>query len=429
MSALKELVRLQFQTGEPNGFILSQTPLGSETNKIAGLEDFRLDVNAVLDQDQLDGAKNFWLDVLDDTADLTITRGMALGAGGQPFPIAGSLNAQIASPEIDPFNSIQFRPNLNVRCQVYFQNVWRNLFTGRLREINSQYDVDGNVIVDFEATDAIDDLNQVVLDNFSVPAENTGQRISRVLQEGGLESLYVPETSYHNFDLIDEELNQNALDACLDAVTHEMGAFFVTKENNIQFLNYGDVNYPMVQNPVFTNQTPSSSNQISMTGIGMSSGKELFFNKAIGTTAYDENIYVKQGSISIERYGLQVYENRALKFDLNLSNDANGDPIPQLGAGQTKVFAWLDKFLARWADTPEEITYVGTRRFPKSISVINRTDNLQYPIVAEVGDQVSVNFQTPYVDLQQDSMILGIRHSINPDRWISEFELVPVPNN
>jgi hypothetical protein len=185
----------------------------------------------------------------------------------------------------------------------------------------------------------------------------------------------------------------------------------------------------MIQNPVFTNQTPSASNEISMTGINMSSGKELFFNKAIGTTAYDENIYVKQGSISIERYGLQVYENRALKFDLGLSNDENGDPIPQLGAGENLVFDWLDKFLARWADTPEEITYVGTRRFPKSISVINRTDNLQYPIVAEVGDQVSVNFQTPYVDLEQDSMILGIRHSINPDRWISEFELVPVPNN
>ncbi len=164
MTALKNAVRLQFQIGEPNGFILSQTPLGSTKNKIAGLEDFRLDYNATLDADQLDGAKNYWLNVLNDTATLTIQRGMAIGAGGQPFPVAGSLTAQIASPEIDPFNSIQFRPNINVRCQVYFQNKWQNLFTGRLREINSQYDVDGNVLVDFEATDAIDDLNQIILD-------------------------------------------------------------------------------------------------------------------------------------------------------------------------------------------------------------------------------------------------------------------------
>lgn len=177
MTALKELVRLQFQTGEPNGFILTQTPLGSTTKKIAGLEDFRLDQNAVLDADQLDGAKNFWLNVLDDTAEVTISRGMALGAGGQPFPVAGQLMASIASPEIDPFNSIQFRPNLKVRCQVYMDNAWKNLFTGRLREINSSYDVDGNVLVEFEATDAIDDLNQVVLDNFQVPAENTGKEL------------------------------------------------------------------------------------------------------------------------------------------------------------------------------------------------------------------------------------------------------------
>ena len=74
MTALKNTVRLQFQIGEPNGFILSQTPLGSPKNKIAGLEDFRLDQNAVLDADQLDGAKNYWLNVLDDTASITITR-------------------------------------------------------------------------------------------------------------------------------------------------------------------------------------------------------------------------------------------------------------------------------------------------------------------------------------------------------------------
>ena len=85
MTKLKKLVRLQFQTGEPNGFILSQTPLGSTVNKIAGLEDFRLDFNAVLDSDQLDGAKNYWLNVLDDTAEISIDRGMAMGAGGQPL--------------------------------------------------------------------------------------------------------------------------------------------------------------------------------------------------------------------------------------------------------------------------------------------------------------------------------------------------------
>ena len=429
MTALKELVRLQFQTGEPNGFILTQTPLGSTTKKIAGLEDFRLDQNAVLDADQLDGAKNFWLNVLDDTAEVTISRGMALGAGGQPFPVAGQLMASIASPEIDPFNSIQFRPNLRVRCQVYMNNAWKNLFTGRLREINSSYDVDGNVLVEFEASDAIDDLNQVVLDNFEVPAENTGERIKRILTEGNFNTSLIPETTYHNFEMIDEELNQNALDAALDAVAHEMGLLFVTNGNKFQFLKYGEVNTPVVTSPIFTNEVIDEDNKVSMTGINMSSGKELFFNKCIGTTAYDANIYIKQGSISIERYGLQVYENRNLKFDLGLSNDGEGNPIPVIGSGQTKVFAWLDKFLARWADTPQEITYVGTRRFPKSVDVINRVEDLKYPVVAEIGDQVNVNFQTPFVNLDQDSIILGIRHNLNPNRWITTFDLVPVPNN
>ena len=429
MTALKNAVRLQFQIGEPNGFILSQTPLGSTKNKIAGLEDFRLDYNAKLDADQLDGAKNYWLNVLNDTATLTIQRGMAIGAGGQPFPVAGSLTAQIASPEIDPFNSIQFRPNINVRCQVYFQNKWQNLFTGRLREINSQYDVDGNVLVDFEATDAIDDLNQIILDKFEVPAETTGERIYRVLREGGFNRSLVPESSHHAFELQSEEINQNALDACLDAVTHEMGSMFVTRDNKIQFLKYGETNEPQLSNPIFTNTVIDSNHQVSMTGVQMSSGKELFFNKCIATTANDENIYVKQGTISIQRYGLQVYENRTLKFDLGLPLDENGEPIPQIGAGQSKVFSWLDKFLSRWADTPQEITYVGTRRYPRTVDVINRTDDFRYPIVAEIGDEVEVDFHTPYVNLNQKSMILGIRHSLNPTQWLSSFDLVPVPNS
>lgn len=429
MTALKEIVRLQFQTGEPNGFILSQTPLGHPTKGVAGLEDFRLNENAVLDADQLDGAKFYWLNVLNDTAEIAVARGMAIGGGGQPYPFAGSLTCEIASPEIDPFNSIQFRPNLKVRLQVYFQNKWNNLFTGRLREINSTYDVDGNVLVNFEATDAIDELNQIILDEFTVPAEKTGERIHRILEEGNIDNSLVPETSYHDFEMIGEKLNQNALEATLDAVTHEMGSLFVTKKNQFQFLEYGQTNEPEMQTPIFTNTDIDTPEKISMTGIEMSSGKELFFNKCIGTTAYDPNVYIKQGTISIQRYGLQVYENRGLKFDCGFALDENNNPIPDIGAGQTQVFSWLDRFLARWADTPLEITYVGTRRFPKTVSVINRVDDLNYPVVAEIGDQVTVNFQTPYVDVEQESMVLGIRHSLNPDRWVSEFDLVPVPNN
>jgi hypothetical protein len=56
-------------------------------------------------------------------------------------------------------------------------------------------------------------------------------------------------------------------------------------------------------------------------------------------------------------------------------------------------------------------------------------DSLKYPILAEVGDEVEVNFQTPFVDLNQKSMILGIRHSLNPTQWVSSFDLVPVPNS
>jgi hypothetical protein len=76
-----------------------------------------------------------------------------------------------------------------------------------------------------------------------------------------------------------------------------------------------------------------------------------------------------------------------------------------------------------------EITYTGTRRYPKSVSVINRADDLRYPIVAEIGDAVTVKFLTDYVDIEQESMVLGISHDIDVDRWVSTIDLVPIPNN
>ena len=60
---LSSSIRLQLQIGEPQGFILSQTTMGSVTAGVAGLEDIRLDINAVLDEDQLDGSKYYWLNV------------------------------------------------------------------------------------------------------------------------------------------------------------------------------------------------------------------------------------------------------------------------------------------------------------------------------------------------------------------------------
>lgn len=426
---LIDVCRLQFQTGEPQGFILSQTPLTTGTPALAGLEDFRLNENAVLDEDQLDGAKFYWLDVLDDTAEISINRGMSIGTGGQNYPIAGTLFCTIQSPTIDPFNSIQFRPNLKVRFQVFWEGDWRTIYRGRLRDINSSYDVDGNVLVTFEATDVIDDLNQGILDEFSVPAQKTGERIYSIIGEVGLNRDLIPQTSAHTYEMAAEDISQNALEACLDAVTHEMGSLFVTRQNKLQYMNYGQTRTSEVEDPIFTNKAIDADNKITMTGIEMSSGKELFYNKVIGVTENDPNIYVKQATVSIQRYGLNVYENRALKFDVAVDIDENGNPIPEAGIGQTLVFEWLDKFLSRWADTPAEITYKGHRRFPKAVTTINRVNDLRYPMVAEVGDKVTIQFETNYVNVEQDSMILSISHNINPDRWLSRFELLPVPNN
>jgi len=50
-------------------------------------------------------------------------------------------------------------------------------------------------------------------------------------------------------------------------------------------------------------------------------------------------------------------------------------------------------------------------------------------VIAEIGDKVTIDFETDYVDVNQESMVMAITHDLNPDRWLSTFDLIPVPNN
>ena len=115
---LNEICRLQIQTSEPDGFVLSQSELNDNAVNISGLENFRLNVNAVLDQDQIEGSAYFYTDVLGDSSSINISRGMILDASATPYAVAGSVTALVRNEEFDPFHNIQFKVGANTRFQV-----------------------------------------------------------------------------------------------------------------------------------------------------------------------------------------------------------------------------------------------------------------------------------------------------------------------
>lgn len=417
---LSEVCRLEIQTGEPNSFILSHSKLNNATNKLAGLEDFRLDVNSVLDEDQFDGASFYYQNVLDDAASVTIRRGMTLGTGATPYAVAGSINAVVRSKVFDPFYTPQYKTGAKTRFTVNYNGIdYVSIFEGRLRNINSEYDVDGGTLVEFEATDAIDDLAKVQLNAVSFPKENTGERMQAIMDEAGYETDLIPDSSGHSYELAAETITNTALEACEIVNDHELGALLVTKDNKVQFLTYGQTNTPEVANPIFTNKTIDSINKISMTDVGMSSGKELFFNKVIAKTENDATIYEDTATVSVQRHGEVPFR----KTDLNF-HTAGG-----AGSGSTAVNEYMDRFLERWSDIPNDIQYTDPRRYARRAYCINRTTDFRYPVIAEIGDKVTIDFETDYVDVNQESMVMAITHDLNPDRWLSTFDLIPVPNN
>jgi hypothetical protein len=227
---LSEVCRLEIQTGEPDSFILSHSEFDDATIGLAGLEDFILDVNSVLDEDQFDGGSFFFQNVLNDAAQVSINRGMILGTGATPYAVAGSVNAVVRSKVFDPFYTPQYKTGAKCRFTVNFNGVdYVSIFEGRLRSINSEYDVDGGTLVQFEATDAIDDLGKVQLNAVSFPQENTGERMQAIMVEAGYATDLIPNSSGHSYDLAAETITNNALEACEIVNDHELGALLVTK--------------------------------------------------------------------------------------------------------------------------------------------------------------------------------------------------------
>ena len=416
---LSEVCRLQIQTGEPDSFVLDQTELNDGDFGIAGLEDFRLNVNAVLDEDQLDGGSFFFTNVLDDASSVSISRGMVIANGATPYAIAGSVSALVRNNEYDPFVTKQFKTGRTTRFQVLYDDEWHNVFQGKLRSVTSDYDVDGRTFVRFEATDLIDDLAQTQLKAVSFPAQNTGERMQALMQGQGYDIEFIDDTSAHSYDLAAQTITNNLLEECENINYQELGAFYINKNNQMVFLNYGQTSTPEIVNPIFTNNAINSANKVGMTDLEMSTGKELFFNKIVAKTDNDPDTYELTAATSKARHGEVAFFNSSL----NLATAGGA------GSGQTVVTEYMNRFLERWSDIPEKIDYTDPRRYAKTVFTINRPNDLRYPVLAEIGDAVKVDFDTDLINFNQDSMVLSIDHDIDPDRWLTKINLIPVPNN
>ena len=416
---LSEVCRLQIQTGEPDSFVLDQTELNDGDFGIAGLEDFRLNVNAVLDEDQLDGGSFFFTNVLDDASSVSISRGMVIANGATPYAIAGSVSALVRNNEYDPFVTKQFKTGRTTRFQVLYDDEWHNVFQGKLRSVTSDYDVDGRTFVRFEATDLIDDLAQTQLKAVSFPAQNTGERMQALMQGQGYDIEFIDDTSAHSYDLAAQTITNNLLEECENVNYQELGAFYINKDNQMVFLNYGQTSTPEIANPIFTNNAINSANKVGMTDLEMSTGKELFFNKIVAKTDNDPDTYELTAATSKARHGEVAFFNSSL----NLATAGGA------GSGQTVVTEYMNRFLERWSDIPEKIDYTDPRRYAKTVFTINRPNDLRYPVLAEIGDAVKVDFDTDLINFNQDSMVLSIDHDIDPDRWLTKINLIPVPNN
>jgi hypothetical protein len=98
---------------------------------------------------------------------------------------------------------------------------------------------------------------------------------------------------------------------------------------------------------------------------------------------------------------IELYGEFALDADLNTTDE------DELTAWALSVFNQTQKQLVKSVETP----------------AINRLGNLTHAAVFLPGETVSVNYQTPQLNINQGYTITKVSHNINVNQWFTTLEL------
>ena len=124
-----------------------------------------------------------WVDVLCDSSEVTITRGLNLNQNVFARAEAAEMVAVVHGPTVDPVANIRLAPNAKFRGRVLVDETWETLFIGRLRSMVSTYSKDAPTSVTISGFDLVDYLNNIQgIDDTSRTFAN---RLSTLATAGG----------------------------------------------------------------------------------------------------------------------------------------------------------------------------------------------------------------------------------------------------
>lgn len=389
---LTDTLRLQIKSSADGMFTLGSSALGEAS----------LASNSDLDQ----GDAYQWVNVIDGTREMRLVRGVNSFAGVEALPIAsaGSLRVSTTNRLLDPYNSPYMKPKKQMRLVTADGDL---IFKGKVDNISVDYRSDkSDPIISFDIVDPIGDLQQASTKlNAGSVNKTWNQRITEIFANSKKDStpreIVGGGTIKHDYwgD------NRTVWEALVLAQTTESGFIYFDRDGEMQaygkgafvpntepWMEFSNVNFDKMgyKDIIVDANSDSIINEIQVSNAELQNGEPAF--EVLGP--YRRNV-------SINTYGAHVYNANTNFYRPSGSN--------------TVVESWANNILNKNA-TPQilikEITWDGKK-------------DVYSAALSDIGDTISVEYETEFLQINENLTIVGIQHEItaDSDKWRVTYTL------
>lgn len=391
---------------EGNLFILGISLLGGD-DVLAGANQFIIGVSLLNGTDVLAGDDPIaftWQSFEASTAQVQTSIGGQVQDALYFQPQSGQANITLQNLLIDPTQNPAFRPGVPVRVRIERDLVDVTLFNGFIDTIQVNYDSDSNQnlmkltaydsfkkfvnsrLALLDTTDEIEfpdgyatpyEVVEILADQFGT-AMHSSSATTRGQIPGELLENFIPNTPLY------------------DAIQVGLGLFWVDPATQ-EFVFIPRIAPDVTESTYSVGNNHGEALHLCMSDLEVASDIDAVFNSLKVSLKSDSATSVLvRNTDSIELYG-----EFALDADLNTTDEA------ELTSWANAVFNSTQKQLVKSVETP----------------AINRLGNLTHAAVFLPGETVSVNYQTPQLNIDQGYTITKVSHNITVNQWFTTLEL------
>lgn len=318
-------------------------------------------------------------------------------------PQSGQAEITLQNLLIDPTQNPAFRPGVAVRIRLERDEVDVTLFNGFIDTINVTYDVNKNHVMKLTAYDSfkkfvnsrlaiLDTADEVEFpDGYATPYE-----VVELLAEQFGSAMHA--SSAETRGKIPGELLENFIPntPLYEAIQVGLGLFWLDPETQ-EFVFIPRVAPDVTETTYTVGNNHGDALHLCMSDLSVVSDIDAVFNSLKVSLKSDSatSVLVRDTDSS------ELYGEFALDTELNTTDST------ELQSWALAVFNQTQKQLIKSVETP----------------AINRLGNLTHAAVFLPGETVSVNYQTPELNINQGYTITKVSHNINVNQWFTTLEL------